>query len=205
VPEGRRGTEGGSRSPVGGSGPTPERRVGACGYDHGMPHADVPPLCPIPPRLVAPGSASAEFTALLPVADLAPGDMRRVTFGDLDLLVAATTSGIVVTDDRCPHMAAPLSLGTLDGCVVACVLHRGAFDLSTGETAMFPTTGGLDADGDRHAPWAPAGAPPKPEPSATKAQARSLTRTRRMRFYPARIRAGVLEARVPGVVPGGDG
>jgi len=158
---------------------------------------NAPAICPIPPRLVAAGAGSAEFRPLLDVADLSPGGMRRVSFGDLDLLVAATSSGIVVTDDRCPHMSAPLSLGTLDGCVVACVLHRGAFDLSTGETATFPTTGGLDADGMHHAPWAMAGAPPKPEPSESKANARALTRTRRLRFYPARIREGILEARVP--------
>ncbi len=166
-----------------------------------MPDVNVPALCPIPPRLVAAGAGSAGFRPLLDVADLLPGDMRRVSFDDLDLLVAATSSGIVVTDDRCPHMSAPLSLGTLDGCVVACVLHRGAFDLSTGETATFPTTGGLDADGTHHAPWALAGAPQKPEPSESKANARALTRTRRLRFYPARIREGVLEARVPVAAP----
>ncbi|HXQ95552.1 MAG TPA: Rieske 2Fe-2S domain-containing protein [Candidatus Acidoferrales bacterium] len=163
-----------------------------------MPNVDAPVLCPIPPHMVAPGSPSADFTPLVAVADLPVGGLRRVSFGDLDLVVAATTCGIVVTDDRCPHMAAPLSLGTLDGCIVACVLHRGSFDLSTGETATFPTTGGLDADGVLHAPWAPAGTPPKPEPSASKAQARTLTRTRRLRFYPTRVRAGILEARVPG-------
>ncbi|MGO9181115.1 MAG: Rieske 2Fe-2S domain-containing protein [Candidatus Limnocylindrales bacterium] len=170
-----------------------------------MPDADAPVLCPIPPCLVAPGSGSADFVTLIAVADLRPGGLRRISFGDLDLVVAATTAGIVVTDDRCPHMAAPLSLGTLDGCVVACVLHRGSFDLSTGETATFPTTGGLDASGALHAPWAPAGTPPKPEPSAAKAQARTLTRTRRLRFYPTRVRAGILEARVPGATGDAEG
>ena len=56
-------------------------------------------------------------------------------------------TGIVATDDRCPHMSAPLSIGELDGCVVACPLHEGRFDLCTGETVQMPTTGGLDADG----------------------------------------------------------
>ena len=170
-----------------------------------MSDVNAPALCPIPPRLVAAGAGSAEFRPLLDLADLVPGGMRRVSFGDLDLLVAETPAGIVVTDDRCPHMSAPLSLGTLDGCLVACVLHRGAFDLSTGETATFPTTGGLDADGMHHSPWAPAGAPPKPEPSESKATARALTRTRRLRFYPSRIRDGILEARVPAATQGVEG
>ncbi len=76
--------------------------------------------------------------------------MRRFTSGDLDVLVAHTPVGICVTDDRCPHMAAPLSLGFLDECIVGCPLHRGRFDLSTGEVVEFPTTGGLDADGGYH-------------------------------------------------------
>ena len=134
------------------------------------------------------------------MADLAPGAMRRVTRADLDLLVAWTDDGIVVTDDRCPHMAAPLSVGELTGCVVACPLHEGRFDLRTGETAQMPTTGGLDADGNYHTPWSPSGAAPKPEPPSKKLEARRLTRVNRLRYYPARIRDGKLEAQVP-IVP----
>ena len=83
--------------------------------------------------------------------------MRRVTVGELDVLLANTPDGIVATDDRCPHMSAPLSIGELDGCVVACPLHEGRFDLCTGETVQMPTTGGLDADGIYHPTWSPAG------------------------------------------------
>jgi nitrite reductase/ring-hydroxylating ferredoxin subunit len=97
-------------------------------------------------------------------------------------------------------MAAPLSVGELTGCVVACPLHEGRFDLRTGETAQMPTTGGLDADGNYHAPWSPSGAAPKPEPPSKKLEARRLTRVNRLRYYPARIRDGKLEAQVP-IVP----
>ncbi len=157
----------------------------------------VPPLCPIPDGLVAPGAATAPFRSLVAIDEIPPGAMRRVSFGDLDLLVAHTSEGIVVTDDRCPHMAAPLSIGTLDGCVVGCVLHGATFDLATGGVLAFPTIGGLDAGGTYRPVRVPTGSPPRPEPSATKAHARALTRTRRMRFYPARIVDGRLEARVP--------
>ena len=123
--------------------------------------------------------------------------MRRVTLADQDLLVAWTPAGIVVTDDRCPHMAAPLSVGSMAGCEVSCPLHEGRFDLVTGETAQFPTTGGLDADGVYHAPWSPSGAEPKPEPPSRKLEARRLTRVNRLRYYPTRIRDGRLEAQLP--------
>lgn len=113
------------------------------------------------------------------------------------MLVAHTERGLIATDDRCPHMAAPLSLGRLEGCIVDCPLHSGRFDLATGETVVFPTTGGLDAEGRYHPTWSPPGAPAKPEPSDLKARARASTRVRRMRFYPVRVREGVVEVALP--------
>ncbi len=159
---------------------------------------DEAPIVPIPPALQAPGTRGQPFDVVADLADLPPGTMIRVTRGDLDLLVAHTEAGIIVTEDRCPHMAAPLSLGTLDGCIVACPLHRGRFDLATGDVTQFPTTGGLDADGGYHPPWTPGDAPAKPEPSDVKAKARALTRVRRMRYFPVRISGSVIEAQLPG-------
>jgi RimJ/RimL family protein N-acetyltransferase/nitrite reductase/ring-hydroxylating ferredoxin subunit len=157
-------------------------------------------IAEVPRELRAPGTRAAPFVEIAAVADLAPGTMRRVTRADLDLLVAWTDDGIVVTDDRCPHMAAPLSIGELAGCVVACPLHEGRFNLATGETVRMPTTGGLDADGIYHRPWSPTGAELKPEPPTKKLEARRLTRVNRLRYYPARIRDGRLEAQLP-IVP----
>jgi len=150
-----------------------------------------------PRELRASGTRVAPFFEIGLIADLQPGGMRRVTMAGLDLLVAWTADGIVVTDDRCPHMAAPLSIGELAGCVVSCPLHEGRFNLVTGETEQMPTTGGLDADGDSHAPWSPSGAAPKTDPPSKKLDARRLTRVNRLRYYPARIRDGRLEAQLP--------
>ena len=141
-----------------------------------------------PTALQAPGTAGAVYQAVLPIAALPPGTMTRYTRGDLDVLIAHTDDGIVATDDRCPHMSAPLSAGRLEGCVAHCPLHRGAFDLRTGQTVTFPTTGGLDADGEYRPTWTPPGTEPKPQPSDAKATARALTRTRLLRYYPVRIR-----------------
>ena len=153
---------------------------------------------PIPDGLLAPGAANGEWHAIAQVGDLAVLRMRRVSRGDVDLLLAHTARGLCLTDDRCPHMSAPLSLGSLDDCTVACPLHQGQFDLVSGGTVRFPTTGGLDADGGYHPPWAPAGSPTKFEPTDLKAQARAATRIRRMRYYPLRVRDGMIEARLPG-------
>ena len=154
-------------------------------------------IAPIPPRLTAIGAGSAPFEPAFPVSELALGELRRVTFGDLDVLLAHTSIGIVAIDDRCPHMSAPLSLGQLDGCVVDCPLHSGQFDLSNGLPTRMPTTGGLDANGEYHPVWSPPGKDPKPDPPGIKAEARRLTRVRRIRYYPVRVAAGMIEVAVP--------
>ena len=154
-------------------------------------------IAPIPRGLTAIGAGSAPFEPAMPASELAAGEMRRVTFDDLDILIAHTSDGIVAIDDRCPHMAAPLSLGELDGCLVACPLHSGQFDLATGNPTRMPTTGGLDAEGTYHPTWSPPGKEPKPDPPGVKAEARRLTRVRRIRYYPVRVRDGTLEVAVP--------
>ena len=155
-------------------------------------------LLAFPPSLISPGAEGAAFVPALPLAELPAGTMRRVTLGDLDVLIAHTTEGIAAVDDRCPHMAAPLSIGDLDGCVVGCPLHSGRFDLATGEVVQVPTTGGLLPDGTYIPTWSPPGREPKEDPPGKKSDARRLTRVRRFRYYPVRVSAdGVVEVAIP--------
>jgi nitrite reductase/ring-hydroxylating ferredoxin subunit len=158
----------------------------------------MPAPLPYPAKLTAPGAAGAPFRVVLDVSELPPATMRRVSVGDLDVLLAHLPDGIVAVDDRCPHMAAPLSIGALEGCVVACPLHEGRFDLCSGDPDRMPTTGGLDPDGVYHPTWSPAGREPKIDPPGIKAQARRLTRVRRIRYYPLRIVDGRIEIAVSG-------
>ena len=151
-----------------------------------------------PASLRAYGTSDDRFEPLLELDELPPGAMRRITRGEIDVLLAHTPAGIVATDDRCPHMSAPLSIGDLEGCVVACPLHEGRFDLCSGETVQMPTTGGLDFEGTYHPTWSPAGREPKIDPPGRKAEARRLTRVRRLRFYPVRIENGWIEVALPG-------
>jgi len=150
-----------------------------------------------PPRLQAVGTADAPYRRMLSVAELPVGVMRRVTVGALDVLLVNTLKGVFATDDRCPHMSAPLSIGDLDKCIVACPLHDGRFDLVSGDTAQMPTTGGLDADGVYHPTWSPVGREPKVDPPGKKAEARRLTRVRRLRYYPVRIAGDSIEVAIP--------
>ena len=159
------------------------------------------PTFPIPAafplELIAPGSDDAEFVDGGALAELPEGAMRRVSHGDLDVLIAHTPAGILAVDDRCPHMAAPLSIGELAGCVISCPLHEGQFDLCSGDVVRMPTTGGLDADGAYHPTWTPGGKDPKIDPPGKKAEARRLTRVRRFRYYPLRIVDGRIEVTIP--------
>lgn len=150
-----------------------------------------------PVTLQAPGTTGAPFEIVAGLGDLPEGTMLRISRGDLDVLLVHSEVGIAAIEDRCPHMAAPLSVGRLEGCVLHCPLHRGSFDLCSGEVVTFPTTGGLDADGGSHQPWSPEGSAAKPLPSDAKAQARALTRVRRLRYLPVRIRAGSIEVALP--------
>jgi nitrite reductase/ring-hydroxylating ferredoxin subunit len=154
---------------------------------------------PFPPRLLAVGidRETPAFEAILPVAELPEGAMRRVSRGELDVLLVHTERGVFATDDRCPHMSAPLSIGDLDGCIVACPLHEGRFDLVSGDPAQMPTTGGMDPDGVYHPTWSLAGRDPKVDPPGRKAEARRLTRVRRLRYYPVRVNGDMIEVALP--------
>ncbi len=152
---------------------------------------------PFRPELRAPGTDAASFERFVRLEDLPSGGLRRVSRGDLDVLLARTPDGLFAVDDRCPHMAAPLSSGTLGGCVVDCPLHSGRFDLCSGEPVQMPTSGGLDPDGGYHPTWSPAGSAAKGDTPGKKAEARRLTRVRRFRYYPVRVVDGWIEIALP--------
>jgi 3-phenylpropionate/trans-cinnamate dioxygenase ferredoxin subunit len=156
-----------------------------------------PAVAPIPNGLVAIGAAGASYVRAASVEEVPPGSMRRVTFGDLDVVLAHGAAGLVAIDDRCPHMSAPLSIGTLEGCIVGCPLHDGRFDLTTGTVERMPTTGGLLPDGTYVPVWTPEGKDPKPDPPGLKAEARRLTRVRRLRYYPLRVSGSDIEVAIP--------
>jgi nitrite reductase/ring-hydroxylating ferredoxin subunit len=160
-------------------------------------HPTFPIAAAFPVELTAPGVAGGRAVDGGPVADLPEGAMRRVSHGDLDVLIAHTPAGIIAVDDRCPHMSAPLSIGTLAGCIVSCPLHEGRFDLCSGDVVQMPTTGGLDPAGNDVPSWSPAGKDPKVDPPGKKAEARRLTRVRRFRYYPVRIVDARIEVTLP--------
>ena len=113
-------------------------------FDSPRYHRAVTEILPYPPALAAAGTGGCPVPAALPAGRAAPGShapglVRRPRHPRSP----TPSEGVCAVDDRCPHMAAPLSIGELDGCVVACPLHSGRFDLATGDPVQMPTTGGL--------------------------------------------------------------
>ena len=79
--------------------------------------------------------------------EIEEGILRRVTAGDIDFCVTRLDGAVRIVEDRCPHMAVPLSFGTLEGCVVTCPQHRAQFDLSNYTLVGDPVMGGGNREG----------------------------------------------------------
>ena len=69
-----------------------------------------------------------------------PGTARRVTVNGRALAVWNVGGEFHVTDDTCTHGFASLAEGTLQGHVVTCPWHGGAFDVRTGQPVAAPCT-----------------------------------------------------------------
>jgi nitrite reductase/ring-hydroxylating ferredoxin subunit len=75
---------------------------------------------------------------LCEIGDVEPGGTLKVERGDLVLAVYNVDGAFYVTDDACTHGPGSLSEGYLDGHVIECDFHNGAFDVRTGEVVAPP-------------------------------------------------------------------
>jgi p-cumate 2,3-dioxygenase ferredoxin subunit len=84
--------------------------------------------------------AKSNLVRLCAVADVPEGGMIGVTLPDGHKLAVYNVAGtIYVTDDLCTHEGASLSEeGFLDGTIIECAWHFGAFDITTGEVKAMP-------------------------------------------------------------------
>ena len=72
------------------------------------------------------------FSEVATVDEIPEGNLRHFEVSDHEILVARVGGNFYAASDRCPHMNARLSLGTLDGTTIICPLHYARFDLTTG-------------------------------------------------------------------------
>jgi len=71
-------------------------------------------------------------------ADIAPETVKAFAVGDNRLAVYNIGGKFYVTDDECTHAAASLADGMLEGDVIECCVHFGAFHVPTGEVRAPP-------------------------------------------------------------------
>jgi anthranilate 1,2-dioxygenase ferredoxin subunit len=86
-------------------------------------------------RGMAAGEARIDLCA---TDEIEAGAVIRVDTGDLSLAVYNVDGEFFVTDDLCTHGPGSLSEGYMDGHVVECDFHNGAFDVRTGEVVAPP-------------------------------------------------------------------
>ncbi len=70
--------------------------------------------------------------------EVAVGEAKRVEVAGLTLAVFNVGGKFYVTDDACTHGPGLLHEGYIDGDVVECNFHNGAFNIRTGEVVAPP-------------------------------------------------------------------
>jgi nitrite reductase/ring-hydroxylating ferredoxin subunit len=75
---------------------------------------------------------------LCKVEEVAVGEARRIEAAGLILAVYNLEGDFYVTDDACTHGPGSLSEGFIEGDVIECNFHQGAFNIRTGEVVKPP-------------------------------------------------------------------
>jgi nitrite reductase/ring-hydroxylating ferredoxin subunit len=71
-------------------------------------------------------------------SDIAPETVKAYEVADKRLAVYNIGGQFYVTDDECTHASASLADGILDGDIIECSLHFGAFNVKTGAVEAPP-------------------------------------------------------------------
>lgn len=75
---------------------------------------------------------------LCATADIAPNAALKVEINGLTLAVFNLDGQFYVTDDLCTHGPGSLSEGYIEGDVIECDFHNGAFNIKTGDVVTPP-------------------------------------------------------------------
>src|SRR3981081_2859463 len=95
---------------------------------------------PTPIRQTREPAAVPTRVELCKADQVAAGTALRVEADGLTVAVFNIDGQFYVTDDACTHGPGSLSEGFIDGDVVECNFHQGAFNIRTGEVVQPPCT-----------------------------------------------------------------
>ena len=77
---------------------------------------------------------------LFPLDEIAPGTVRKVDIGGVQVAVVRIGDDVYAIGDTCTHADVSLSEGEVEGCTIECWLHGSRFDLRTGQPSGPPAT-----------------------------------------------------------------
>jgi nitrite reductase/ring-hydroxylating ferredoxin subunit len=80
----------------------------------------------------------SDFVEVAKTDEIQPGKMKSVDVKGVDVLIANINGKFYAMNDRCGHMNAMLSMGTLTGKIVVCPFHFAEFDVTTGQKIKGP-------------------------------------------------------------------
>ena len=72
------------------------------------------------------------FTKVAKTFDVPVGKMKHVEVEGIEILIANVEGKFYAVGDRCPHLNAKVSEGTLNKTIVTCPRHLSTFDVTTG-------------------------------------------------------------------------
>ncbi len=70
--------------------------------------------------------------------EIIPGQMKKVSAGENEILVTNIDGNYFAIDDTCTHAGASLSEGSLENSTVTCGWHAAQFNCETGKMEKFP-------------------------------------------------------------------
>jgi nitrite reductase/ring-hydroxylating ferredoxin subunit len=80
----------------------------------------------------------SDFVEVAKTSEIEPGKMISVEVKGVAVLIANVDGKFYAINDRCGHMNAMLSMGTLTGKTVVCPFHFAEFDVTTGQNTKGP-------------------------------------------------------------------
>jgi nitrite reductase/ring-hydroxylating ferredoxin subunit len=72
------------------------------------------------------------FVKVAKTFDVPVGKMKHVEVEGIEIMIANVEGKFYAVGDRCPHLNAKVSEGTLNKTIVTCPRHLSTFDVSTG-------------------------------------------------------------------------
>ncbi len=125
-------------SPAAGPTPSPSGVPGQWRSQYSAPHpaggVGVSPTAPSSPPTGGPGGP--DYIVVARAADLPPGALKRVAYGDEPVVLANIGGQVRALADTCLHRGASLAEGRIRGGHVVCPWHAWTYDPSSGRPVM---------------------------------------------------------------------